>query len=203
MLAHPDKLALVTLEHSDLDVDFVGDIHELGRDEIYSGKGVHVIYRHHFCRVMRLCRVIRESCRKRCVKDKAGDRRVVGHIVIRVMGDYDIRVGVLYDLNDLIACLAVVVENIKVGKACAHDLDPGKRACLLCLRRADDRQLVRRDNNMTEISVRYMADNYRISPLHALCKCSGAGNFNIIGMRPDSKNSHISSDSSGRYQHCN
>ena len=115
---------------------------------------------------------------------------MVGHIVIGVVRDDEVGVGVADDVHENIAGLFSVVEDLQIVKAAGDDLDPRERACLFRLVRADDAQLVRRNDHVTQIAARNVADDDLVAALDAFCEGAGARDLHVVGMTADCKNIH-------------
>ena len=116
---------------------------------------------------------------------------MIGHIIIRVVGDDEVRLRVLDELDHLVAALGVVGIDVKIVEHSADDLYTCKLAGLASLIRAHGDKLLRRNHHMTQRPVAKMCDHNLISALDAFGKRTGASDFNIIGMATNGKNIHF------------
>ena len=78
---------------------------------------------------------------------------MVGHIVIGIMRDYNIGIRISDNVDYSVPCLFIIVKYIQVLKVRANNLNACKTSGFFCLVLAYYRQLIRRNNNMSEIAV--------------------------------------------------
>ena len=182
---------MVAFEHFDLEVDFIGYVHKLLGDEVDAGQRVHVVDRHELRGLLRLGRPVGESRRERRVEDELRGRRVVGHVVVGVVRDDDVRLRVLDDLDDLAAALRVVRVDVEVTEDAVKHLDARERACGARLGGAHGHQLLGRNHHMPERARAEVRHDHRVAALHAFRQRSRARDFNIIRMTSDSQYSHL------------
>ena len=191
MFPHPVKLGMMALEHLDLEIDLVGDVHELIRNEIDAGKSIHVIYRDKLRGLLHLGRPIGKRCRERGVEHQFRRRRMVGHVVVWIVRDDEVWLGILDQFDNLVAALRIVGIYVEIIEHATDHLNARKLPCLFRLVGPHRDQFVRRDDHMAKGSVAEVGDNNLVTALHAFCQRSRAGDFNIIRVATDGQNVHI------------
>src|SRR5437879_2159249 len=107
VIAEPGELALVSLEHRDLDVDRLGDVDVLRRLEPDAHDRLHVVDRRDEP-VMRPARLEQRERRvEAAVEDELRDLVVVRHVVTRVVGDDQVGPGGAHEVDDEPALIRV------------------------------------------------------------------------------------------------
>ena len=107
------------------------------------------------------------------------------------MGDDEVRLCVLYELNDLVAALGVVGIDVKIIEHATNHFDSGQLSGLLRLVCAHGDEFVRRNHHVSEGSVAEMRNNNLVATLNALCERTCACDLNIIRMTANSQNVHL------------
>ena len=115
VISHPNDLRLMAVEHLKLLVDKGSNINVLGGVEIDAAKSVHIKDRNKLGRLVRFRLVVRNGCREASAENKLACCRVVGHIVVGVVGDDKVGINVANDLDDLIDRL-FIIKNASVLK---------------------------------------------------------------------------------------
>ena len=192
MVKKPLELTLMTFHHLSFGIHLVGDVNVNLGNESYTRSRLHKVYRNSACGCTRFAGVMRNSRREACRENKLIGSRVVGHIVVRIVSNDEIGIGISDNLDYLVNRLSVVLKNIKVVEAAPDNLGARDLACLFSLASAYLAKLLGHDLNVSQVAVRQMTAEHLVAAFNTLRDSTAAFDLNIVGVRSDKQNSHIS-----------
>ena len=125
-----------------------------------------------------------------CVEHQAGNRRVVGHIVVGIVRDDEIGVRIPDHVDNLVARRLVVVVDVDIVEHSADHFDARHLARTLRFRRTDLGQLVGRNDHMPQIARAQMTYDDSVAAFDTFCQRSRTGDLHVVRMRTDCQYVH-------------
>ena len=182
VVAHPNDLRFVAVQHFQLFVDEFGNVHVFGGVEIHAAKRVHIIDRHKPRPAFHFRMVVGKRRRETGVEHQTGNRRVVGHIIVGVVRDDKVGVNFFDDVHHFVARFFVVVVNFQIVKAAPHHFKTAKVAASFRFACAHCRQFVGGNDFVSQVSAGKVANHHSVAAFLALQKRTRASNFHIVGV---------------------
>lgn len=154
----------MSFQYLKLGIDILRYINILGRVEIHTRKRVHIVNGHHPGHTRGFGMIVGQCCCKARVKHERGYRRMIRHVVIRVMANDKVGIHLLDHIHNLVTGSFVVIIDLQAIKAAVDHLNASHRCRAFSLCSTDLGQLIRRKNQMTEVAAGQVAHNYTVSP---------------------------------------